>query len=199
MKNQIELLSKYNIGSLDHMTHIDNLDTILKHGLFAHNNPYKKKDISNLEVNARRSKIENIYNRNIHDYVPFYFNPRNAMMYKNKCENIVVLAFSKQILLMEQPIFTDKNAATSDVHFYNTIDDLKKINWNYVWSDSWNSKQNATEVKQSMMSEVLVYSHVSIKYLIGFYVKSKNVSDYLVEKYRIPANKIKINANMFFA
>jgi len=50
-----------------------------------------------------------------------------------------------------------------------------------------------------MMSEVLVYSHVSIKYLIGFYVKSKNVSDYLVEKYRIPANKIKINANMFFA
>ena len=37
--------TKYGFTSLGHMTHIENLDSILKYGLLAHNNPYKKVNI----------------------------------------------------------------------------------------------------------------------------------------------------------
>ncbi len=198
MNNQ-DLLEQYKIGSLDHMTHIDNLESILKYGLFAHSNPYKKRDISNIDVNNRRNKQESIYNRNIHDYVPFYFNPRNAMMYRNKDENVVVLAFSRNLIFAKNALFSNKNASADTVQFFNSAQQLENLKWNYVWSDSWYNKINVTEVKQAMMSEVLVYSHVPINNLIGFYAKNQSMKQKLIKKYNISANKIEINANMFFA
>ena len=197
--SKIDMLKQYHIGSLDHMTHIDNLESILKYGLLAHSNPHKTRDISNTEVNARRNKREPIYNRNIHDYVPFYFNPRNAMMYRNKNEDIVVLAFSQKLIFENNTIFTNKNASADSVNFFNSTQQLDKLEWNYVWSDSWNTKPNVTEVKQAMMAEVLVYSQVPINNLIGVYAKNETMKKHLIQSYNLPANKIKINANMFFA
>ena len=66
------------------MTHINNLDSIIRNGLYPHNNTYKKTDISNVDVNDRRVRLEPIYHKQIHSYVPFYFNPRNAMLYRNQ-------------------------------------------------------------------------------------------------------------------
>lgn len=189
-------LEQFDFTSLDHMTHINNLDTILKHGLQAHNNPYKKKDISNQEVNNRRESRENIYGRKIHEYVPFYFNPRNAMMYKNKDEDIVVLAFDKKLLAQDGILFTDRNASTNSVHFYNKVDDLDKINWNLVKSDRWYDK--APVVKQIMMAEVLVYKQVSISFLKGIYVKNEVTKVMLMKKYNLPSRKIVIKPNLFF-
>lgn len=195
----INMFKQYHIGSIDHMTHIDNLESILKYGLLAHSNPHKLRDISNSEVNARRNKIEPIYHHNLHEYVPFYFNPRNAMMYRNKNEDIVVLAFSQKLIFENNTIFTDKNASTDSANFFNSAQQLNNLDWNYIWSDSWNTKPNFTEVKQAMMAEVLVYSQVPINNLIGVYAKNESMRNLLVKKYSIPANKIKINANMFFA
>ena len=189
-------LEQYDFTSLDHMTHINNLDTILKHGLQAHNNPYKKRDISNQEVNNRRESRENIYGRKIHEYVPFYFNPRNAMMYRNKDEDIVVLAFDKKLLAQDGILFTDKNASTNSVHFYNKVDDLDKINWNLVKSDKWYDK--ALVVKQIMMAEVLVYKQVPISFLKGIYVKNEATKVMLMKKYNFPSRKIVIKPNLFF-
>lgn len=197
--SEIDMLKQYHIGSLDHMTHIDNLESILKYGLLAHSNPHKKRDISNTEVNNRRNKKESIYGHTIHEYVPFYFNPRNAMMYRNKDEDIVVLAFSQKLIFENNTIFTNKNASANSVKFFNSGQQLNKLEWNYVWSDSWNNKVNRTEVMQAMMSEVLIYSHVSINNLIGVYAKNESMKKLLIEKYSLPANKIKINAKMFFA
>jgi len=53
-------IDTYGFTSLDHMTHIDNLESIFKYGLLAHNNPYKQIDISNTEVNARREGRESL-------------------------------------------------------------------------------------------------------------------------------------------
>ena len=57
----VNLLKQYHIGSLDHMTHIDNLESILKYGLFAHSNPHKKRDISNMDVNSRHAINKSIF------------------------------------------------------------------------------------------------------------------------------------------
>jgi len=190
------VLENYHFTSLDHMTHIDNLDSIFKHGLLAHNNPYKNIDISNKEVNNRRGARENIYGRKIHDYVPFYFNPRNAMMYRNKDRDIVILAFDKKLLLQKNVLFTNKNASTNNAIFYNNIKDLDKIRWDMVASDSWNGK--ALIVKQIMMAEVLVYKQVPISYLKSIYVKNQLTKDRLMQRYGLPSKRIVVKPYLFF-
>lgn len=194
----MEIAKKYHISTINHMTHIDNLDTIFQHGLYAHNNDYKKVDISNNEVNNRREKLEGVFHRNVHDYVPFYFNPRNAMMYRNRFDNVVVLGFSNKLMLASDTLFTNKNAATNSARFFHDINELNTINWNYVWSNAWNNYVNREEIKQTMMAEVLVHSYVSIKNLVGIYVKDRAMQNYLMQRYNLPSSRVKINPNMFF-
>lgn len=189
-------LDKYNIDFLYHMTHIDNLDSILKHGLLSHNNPYKQQDISNKQVNSRRSHRETIYYRKVHDYVPFYFNPRNAMLYRNLHkygDNIIILKFRRELLLQKDTIFTNKNASTDSVKYFNNFRDLDKLNWEYIWSSSWYDR---IIIKQTMMAEVLVYNRVSIDYLEGIVCKSKKMKLKLEEKYQ--NIDIIVNKSLFF-
>lgn len=128
----IKVNDKFTLGTIDHMTHIDNLKGILDNGLMAHNNPYKIKDISNLEVNDRRSKLDPVNHKPIHDYVPFYFNPRNAMLYRNQIkygEAIIILGFDPSIIQTKNAIFTDCNAACNDTSYFDSIDNLPSLNW----------------------------------------------------------------------
>lgn len=180
------------------MTHIENLSTILEYGLYSHHNQYKKRDISNTDVNKRRNKMEPVFHRNIHDYVPFYFNPRNAMMYAKKSEDIVVLGFDSNLLYEENTIFTDKNAATNDVHFFHGTLFLHMLPWDYILSDSWNMHNDKEAVKQAMMAEVLVYHHVDIDRLATIYVKDQRTKSNLMERYKLPSNKINIEPELFF-
>ncbi len=95
---QRQKLEKYKINYLYHMTHKDNLENILRYGLKSHNEAKKenlnKVDISDNQVNDRRSRKEPIFNRSIHDYVPLYFNPKNPMLFVRKGlqNDIVILA-----------------------------------------------------------------------------------------------------------
>lgn len=163
------LFENYGLTSIDHITHVDNLPSILKNGLYSHNNSFVKKDISNNDVNSRRHYKEPIYNHNVHDYVPFYFNPRNAMMYNVRHENVVVLQFSTKLMYQENVIFTNQNAATNNVTFINDINDLKHLNWKSIRAKSWNDQPSY--VKQQMMAEVLIYNYVPITYLRRIYCK----------------------------
>jgi len=190
------MITQNKIISLDHMTHIDNVDTIFKYGLYSHHNPYKKIDISNMYVNARRNKRENIYGKKIHDYVPFYFNPRNAMMYRNKDKNIIILAFNSTLLKEQKMLFTNKNASTDSVHFYNNIKKLDDVRWNDVKSKSWYNKSE--EVKQIMMAEVLIPNNVDIKHMVNIYCKNFQQKKYLMNQYNLSESKIIINSNLFF-
>lgn len=130
----LAIIKKVGIASIDHMTHIDNLDSIFKNGLLAHNNPYKKIDISNKEVNERRNKLDPIYKRNIHDYVPLYFNPRNAMLYRNQRifgDGVVILAFNNNIILQDNSFFTNGNVASNHTLYSNDINELEHEAWNW--------------------------------------------------------------------
>lgn len=163
---QKKLLQESAPATLYHMTHIDNLASILEHGLHSHDNNYQSQDISNQQVNARRGKKEPIYHRSIHSYVPLYFNPRNAMLYKTQMQyggNIVILGFDAEILLQENTLFSSGNAAANDTDFSNDLNDLDKLNWNLIFSHSWNGY--GEHVKKIMMSEALVYQHLSMNRL----------------------------------
>jgi hypothetical protein len=162
-----------------HMTHIANLENILKQGLLTHGNKFQKVDISNLCVNEHRCKKESVYGKSVHDYVPFYFNIRNAMLYPVQYkyrESIVVLAFNRQLMLENGTIFTNQNAATSKVEFTNDINVLASgsfLDWNQVTSQKWSFKKVVNkDIRGAMMAEVLVFNKVEANKISWIYCQT---------------------------
>lgn len=193
-----EILKKYNIKFIYHITHINNLKNILQYGLLSHNNNFVNNKIDNPEVNNRRNFIEPVFNRNVHNYVPFYFNPRNAMLYVNKenQENLVILAFKPSLIYKEGSLFTDGNASANNTTFYKNINDLNKLNWKCIKSKYWNDFEDG---KRLMMAEVLVPNKVDTKSLKKIFCINnhiKNHIDNLVRNY--PDIEVQVNTKLFF-
>lgn len=190
------------LRSMNHITHLLNLKTILSNGLLSHNNPYKKVDISNIEVNDRRNKFEPIYNRNLHDYVPLYFNPRNAMLFRNQKEHgvlIIVLGFKIDLLLYENIVFTNGNAAKEITKYSNNINYLATLDWNSIRSDRWCFDGYVDyEIKSKMMTEVLVYEKVDINTLEVIYCQHHIVKYIIEQNYNLGKIRVEVNQNMFF-
>ena len=72
-KERYSFFELYGIDYVYHMTSVYNLPMILKYGLLPHGNRYVSKGIDNKEVNNRRNRKEPIYNKLIHDFVPFNY------------------------------------------------------------------------------------------------------------------------------
>ena len=162
-----------------HMTDRNNLQNILLHGLQNHYNTYKQVDISNQEVNARREKVERIYGHKIHDYVPFYFNPRNAMLYKNRNNaRVIILGFDVRVIKDHQDSFLvpNRNASADDAKFSKYLPDLQDlnfINFDDVFSSRWcNNGIANNDIKQKMMAEILIDDIVCSRYIRSIYVKN---------------------------
>ena len=175
-----EYLNKYEINYIYHITHYKNLKSILKNGLLCHYNNLTKEHIDNAEVNDRRNKKELIFNKNLHSYVPFYFNPKNSMLYVNKNiqDDIIILAFNRNLLMKEKTIFTDGNAASNRTNFFNDLEDLDKLNWKCLQSNYWN---NFEDGKRLVMAEVLVPKRVKRKHLMKIYCYDKSTKNYILD------------------
>jgi predicted DNA-binding protein YlxM (UPF0122 family) len=79
------------IKFLQHMTSKNNLRSLLENGILSHNEAYANDlimdDISMSEVQERRKNRKiSIKGKilTIHDFVSFYFNAKNPMLYKRK-------------------------------------------------------------------------------------------------------------------
>jgi hypothetical protein len=196
-EEKLEILKRCDIASLDHMIHIDNLKTILEYGLYPHNNPYKKVDISNIEVNNRRSMEEPIYNEPIHEYVPFYFNPRNAMLYRNQKkfkDKIIILGFSNRIVCHKKVIFTNANASANKTLFKSEIEELldkEFIDFSKVFSYSWSTHEGERDdvLKQIMMAEVLVKDYVDSSYIEIIYCQNNKIKEFIDKKFNLYLKK----------
>lgn len=172
---------------LYHMTHIDNLISICKTGaLLSHNQIKSYIDISNQSVNARRSIQEPFYNRSIHDYVPLYFNPRNAMLYnvqRNFGKEVVILEIDIDICLQPYTIFTYKNAATNDALFVDDISELLDNDewWHHIRQRSW-SDDTTGFTKKAMMSECLILNNIPVSYIKNIHCNTKEIANSICDK-----------------
>ena len=197
------------MSEIFHMTDYNNLKNILLHGLQNHYNAYKKADISNREVNDRREKVEHIYGRKIHDYVPFYFNPRNAMLYKNRNNaRVVILGLDVRVIKDHRTgvLISDRNAAVNNARFSKYLPDLQNqnfINFNEVFSQRWYNKDVKNyDVMQKMMAEILIDDIVCSRYIRSVYVKSpiykKAVEDQFGEDLKMHNINIIVDPTKFF-
>lgn len=163
-----KFLEQYNIKYLYHITHIENLPNIIDHGLLSHYQSYDENlnitDISISAVNERRNRNDPLYNRNLHEYVPLYFNPKNPMLFVRRSiqENIVILCIDPIIVHETEYLFTDGNAASTSTNFYNEIRDLQKLNWACINGRYWNDFIDGRRIR---CAEILIYPMIVMDYL----------------------------------
>lgn len=126
-----------------HFTHVDNLRTIARHGLLSHSHVnasgLARCDISDPEVQRRRGRLEPVYARRIHDYVPLYLNPRNPMLYKLRrlADQLVMLAFDISDFLPVPTLFADGNAACGATRFGDALNTVYPSN-DVLRAEYWN-------------------------------------------------------------
>lgn len=163
IKFENNFFNDYGIDYLYHMTHINNLQSILKNGLQSNNTVKIESiiynDISDHQVNDRRNKIEPIHCRSVHDYVPLYFNPKNPMLYvrKHMQTEIIILGINRRLLLNKNNIFTDGNASASKTKFFNDLKDINNLNWKCLKDTYWT---DYVDGKRQKCAELLVYPQI---------------------------------------
>ncbi len=168
-----DYFNKLGIKYLYHMTHIYNLNSILENGLLSHNRAHQgefiKTDISMQEAQYWRKRW--------HDYVPFYFNPRNTMLYKRlELQNlIVILGIEPMLILEEGTLFSDGNVAAGATKVYNDIAMLEQLPWQIIKASSWNyeDQERKESCKRIMCAEVLVPNRVNVQSILKIFCRSQ--------------------------
>lgn len=170
----MSISAKYSGKYFFHFTHIENIDSILKHGILCTN---KKQD---LEIIHKNVASESIQERRsgmkvtcppkglVHDYVPFYFCSMNPMVLslinsKNIDQQFIVFfAIPIEKLADENVIFTDASANTDlPPNFYSDPVNLDKLDWKAIDSKKWGHSDK--DELHRRMAEVLIKETVPIE------------------------------------
>jgi hypothetical protein len=163
---------KYELGEVMHMTHIDNLNSILSDGaLFAKNLILQQKkifiDISNQSVqHGRANQIIKCTGRALQDYVPLYLGKKTPMVsaIRDKNESLLFLMFSTNLLTDYDCVISDGNARSAKTCFcqYKQLSDLNILDPRAINSLRYASD---SEIKRRKQAEILVLKKLPLKHL----------------------------------
>ncbi len=164
-KNKI-LFPRLLNNQIYHITSLKNLESILKGGLRARSlivgSGMKPDDISNPKIQEKRHSRLMPGGMFLHDYVPFYFNPTNSMLfrvYKTTHRDIIILGIDSSVINENSFFASNRNAAADNACFGNTQDFIDQMNWDMIYSKSWDGDNN---IKQIMQSEMLILDEVMV-------------------------------------
>ena len=187
---------------LYHMTHISNLKGIFKDGLMSHNLVRAYVDISNNDVNNRRSRNDNPHKINLHQYVPLYFNPRNAMLFtcqKQFGEDVVILEIRNEEISNDYTLFSEGNAARQDSKITTNKLDLANFKWeainSLVWSDNYSGVN--VKLKSLMMSECLILNRLNPQHILRIFCSNEIVRARLLQQ-SLNNVDVEVDESLFF-
>lgn len=196
-----KLLGDMEFG-LFHMTHINNLKNILANGLYSHSQMTDYVDISNQDVNVRRARQESFHKLKLHDYVPLYFNPRNAMLYQRQKDyrsELAILEIDKKVILNDYTLFSKGNAARADSQIEASLLKVKDFPWSNIYSKTWSNNGEVDEAQKSlMMSECLIRDHIPSEYILQIHCLSESVRQNVVRQIGSHAKPILTSPQWFF-
>ncbi|VXD23620.1 conserved hypothetical protein [Planktothrix serta PCC 8927] len=163
-----------------HITHFNNLNSILENGGLMSKNQQLKNSIK--YINIAHDSIQDRRNRKnvpcgnygtLHDYVPFYFAPRSPMLYtihkgniqgyKDGQNSIIHLVVKvDEIIESEIPfVFTDGHAIMDYSDFYTDLNALEMIDWDVMESKYWFDRDDDPNRKCRRQAEFLIYQFCS--------------------------------------
>jgi hypothetical protein len=186
----------HGVLSLWHITHCNNLESIVQHGIVSNKHAYSRfqpLDISNHDVQKWRDRVEPFHGRMVHEYAPLYINVRNPMLFakKNLNNELCLLEVSLSVLNDSYFIFTDGNAASRDTKFFENLKDLNMVPWDVLSANYWNDFPDG---KRKRCAEILVYPKVSAFYITKIHCFSTEVVDFARDK----NIRAKLSKDLFF-
>ena len=196
-------MNRADIKELHFITHFDNIESIMRHGIVSRNLAKKKmlnfNDISEEGVQDRRSgkKVPGT-NKVLHDYVNLYFDAHNPMLSARRLKNneICVLKIKSEVLDFKGVIITDKNAAR-ECWFKTVAEGLPFLDRDEVYATFWLNDDywEQERLKGIKCAEVLVPEEISPKYIVGVYVANQTAFDYFMKISNLP---VQIKYELFF-
>jgi len=162
---------------LYHMTHVGNLESILKEGrmycdaLAPRYNP-RSIAYTNLKMKRAARSVPISPGGSVADYVPFYFAPRSPMLYAIHTGHVrsglsqaevVYLVTSVEVIALagKRFVFTDRHPLSNFPRFSNDLSRITQfIDWNVMRSDYWHDCPQYPDRKSRRQAEFLVYREV---------------------------------------
>jgi hypothetical protein len=178
-QRQVDVMRHYHVEYVEHITHIDNVEGILRDGLLARNRIGAPcVDIADVDVNARRDRIEPVYRQSIHDYVPFYFNAINPMLSRRRdlIAHLTILhvATAPIVLTDCRWVLSDGNAAVGSTNFFGLVEQMEKLDWACLRAKYWNDIPGG---KRTRCAEMLVEAQVPTTWIVQIDCFSKTTMD----------------------
>ena len=196
-------MDRADIKELHFITHFDNIESIMRHGIVSRNLAKKKmlnfNDISEEGVQDRRSgkKVPGT-NKVLHDYANLYFDAHNPMLSARRSKNneICVLRIKSDVLDLNDVIVTDKNAAR-ECWFKTVAEGLPFLDRDEVYATFWLNDDywEQERLKGIKCAEVLVPNEISAKYIVGVYVANQAAFDYFKKVSNLP---VETKSGLFF-
>lgn len=182
---------------LYHITHIKNLQSILKEGgLWSDSEREARKmlteSIAHQHIKNRRKRrmVDKAARGFLSDYVPFYFAPRAPMLYsihhgyvegyEGGQASILHLVTSIETVtdLCESWCYTDGHAEMYLSKFYDSLDDLNQaVDWNVMRSQYWNDTDEYPDRKRRRQAEFLVHRFFPWSAMLGIGVYNQEMKE----------------------
>ena len=180
------------------MVHIDNVPFIVKNGLWAKmsdvNDPCFRA-IGNPDIIGKRTdKPVGVVPPDgvLGEFVPFYFSGHSPMLYnivtgygvpKIPQRDIVFLICDVMEMIEAglQYCFTDGNATKSITRFYNSIEEMRELDWMTIKATVWKNTEDDYDRVRKKMAEFLVKRHVPASLIRAIVVKSPDVGRQIEE------------------
>jgi len=196
---------KPNVKSLYYITHVENIPSILRHGILSHASVEEQQleftRIYDKAIVTHRKDRQTPAGRSLWEYANLYFQPRNAMMYRVVHEKghkqLAVVAVRPSALDADGAWVSTGNAASpvSDILSPERgLAEVKRI-WRIINGEWWNPTDGS---KRKMMAECLVPERVPPEQIHSVYVASQETADTIRRGTGSAGISVVPEPNMFF-
>ncbi len=173
---------KPEIKGLYYITHIDNVPSILQHGILSHHRIEQERvpftPIYDAAIVNRRQNRTTATGKSLWEYANLYFQARNPMLYRvlheKKPFEVAVLGVDPAVLQHDGSVIATGNAASAESEFLPAKTGLDAIGnmWSVISAEWWNDTDGS---KRKIMAECLVPGQVSPEHIHSIYVSSHDV------------------------
>jgi hypothetical protein len=194
-----------------HITHLRNLESILESDRIWCDNEIQTRSIETQgiayeAIKERRSRrpVPTCKQGHLSDYVPFYFAPRSPMLYAiysgmiesyREGQDSVLHLVSKIGTVAENKLsftFTNGHAEMMPTEFYESLDDLDKIDWDLMKSKFWFDTLEDINRKWRRQAEFLVHNHFPVEFIAGIGVISEETKSEVETILKVSGKKITV-------
>ncbi len=117
----------------------------------------------------------------IHDYIPFYLGPRSPMLLKisnGLAQSKIIYLYCSAQQVVESGhsiVFSDGHGIMRLTKWYDSLDDLKILDWETIYATTWHDTQEDPDRKRRKQAEFLVHNTLPWDLVSKIVVRDNNV------------------------